>query len=100
MNKKIDEIIQNLKAFGEAIRLGKEGDIYLRYDREKDIWRYSDSYTREKYAGDTGDYLLTDKDVKKLLKDWEIYDPAEGEWFNKRGENPVQLSLEERWASR
>jgi len=47
-----------------------------------------------------GDYLLTDKDVKKLLKDWEIYDPAEGEWFNKRGENPVQLSLEERWASR
>jgi len=72
----IDEIMQNLKKTGETIKLGKEGQIYLRYDKEKNIWRYSTPYTREKYDG-YGDYLLTDKDAKKEIKERGVYNPAE-----------------------
>lgn len=74
MSKKIDEVMQSLKRSGETIRLGEKGQIYLRYDQEKGVWRYSDFYIRENVMGD---YLLTDEDAKKELKRWKVYEPVE-----------------------
>jgi len=76
MSSKIDKILQRLKISGETLKLGKDGQIYLRYDKEKGVWRYSSSYTREKYGIGIGEYLLSDRDAEKTLKKFEIYNPV------------------------